>query len=87
MGASTLVILQAATYLELLVYVPFFVAVYQPCPGAIAFVLILDFAYSIAANLVRPNTAWLLEYWDIVGLDKETRVRKLKELRDLGIKF
>jgi hypothetical protein len=31
-------------------------------PGAIAFVLILDFAYSNAANLVRPSTAWLLAY-------------------------
>lgn len=26
-------------------------------------------------------------YWDIIGLDKETREYKLKELRDLGIKF
>jgi hypothetical protein len=27
------------------------------------------------------------EYWNIIGLDKKIRERKLKELRDLGIKF
>ena len=29
----------------------------------------------------------LTAYWNIIGLDKETGERRLKELRDLGIKF
>jgi len=49
-------------------------------------ILILDFVYSNAADLVRPSTACLLAYWNIVGLDKETRVQ-IKGIKRSGIKF